>query len=41
LVIDDVTTAPPMSIFTCAVVAPFVTSTILPLSRFRALSFMT
>src|SRR5262245_13567602 len=27
--------------FTCAVVAPFFTSTILPLSRLRALIFMT
>src|ERR1700729_4670859 len=29
-----------MSILTCVVVAPFLTSTILPLSLFRALSFM-
>src|SRR5262249_51622635 len=31
---------PPISTFTCAVVAPFFTSTILPLSRLRALIFM-
>src|SRR5260370_17274776 len=32
---------PPISTFTCAVVVPFFTSTILPLSRLRALIFMT
>src|SRR5215472_5870524 len=31
---------PPISTLTCAVVAPFFTSTILPLSRLRALIFM-
>src|SRR5262245_44216389 len=36
-----VTVWPPISTFTCAVVAPFFTSTILPLSRLRALIFMT
>src|SRR5262245_42074499 len=35
-----VTVWPPISTFTCAVVAPFFTSTILPLSRLRALIFM-
>src|SRR5690348_1670590 len=35
-----VTVWPPMSTFTCAVVAPFFTSTILPLSLLRALIFM-
>src|SRR5262245_55267884 len=41
LVIEAVTMAPPMSILTCAVVAPFVTSTTLPLRMLRALSFTT
>src|SRR5215510_3106280 len=36
-----VTVWPPISTFTCAVVVPFFTSTILPLSRLRALIFMT
>src|SRR5262245_30553241 len=35
-----VTVWPPISTFTCAVVAPFFTSTILPLSRLRALICM-
>src|SRR5262249_47736156 len=40
-VIADVMTVPlPMSILTCDVVAPFLTSTILPLSWLRALSFL-
>src|SRR5215510_2904437 len=38
---DAVTTVPPTSIFTCAVVAPLVTSTIFPLSVLRALIFMS
>src|SRR5688572_15671707 len=37
---DDVTTVPPMSILTCAVVAPLITSTILPLRTLRALILM-
>jgi hypothetical protein len=41
LVMEDVTIAPPMSIFTWAVVAPFSTSTILPLRTLRALIFMS
>src|SRR5690606_32036188 len=40
LVIAAVTTVPPTSIFTCAVVAPLVTSVTLPLSRLRALMRM-
>src|SRR5262249_11817416 len=40
LVIEDVTTAPPISMRTCAVVWPFFTSTILPLMMLRALNFM-
>src|SRR5262249_23427078 len=40
LVMEDVTTIrPPISILTCAVVAPLVTSMILPLRRLRALIF--
>ena len=39
LVIAAVTTWPPMSIRTWAVVAPFFTSTILPFNLLRALSF--
>src|SRR5262245_40945025 len=38
---DAVTTVPPTSIFTCAVVVPLVTSTIFPLSVLRALIFMS
>src|SRR5215472_10436320 len=41
LVMDDVTMVPPISILTCAVVAPLVTSTIVPLSTLRALIFMS
>src|SRR5215468_10495316 len=40
LVIEAVTIVPPTSIRTCAVVAPFFTSTLLPLRRLRALIFM-
>jgi hypothetical protein len=40
LVIDAVTIAPPISILTCDVVAPFTTSTMVPLSWLRALSLM-
>src|SRR5262245_57397967 len=39
-VIDDVMMVPPISSFTCAVVAPLVTSTTVPLIMLRALSFM-
>ena len=38
LVIDAVTIAPPISILTCEVVAPFTTSTMVPMSWLRALS---
>src|SRR5260370_28125902 len=41
LVMAAVIVWPPISTFTCAVVVPFFTSTILPLSRLRALIFMT
>ena len=34
-------TPPPISIRICDVVAPFMTSTMVPLSWLRALSFMT
>src|ERR1700680_3048874 len=37
---DAVTTVPATSMRTSAVVCPFFTSTIVPLSRFRALSFI-
>src|SRR6185295_12207611 len=37
----EVTTVPPMSILTCAVVAPLVTSTILPFNTLRALILMS
>ncbi|MND09050.1 hypothetical protein D3C83_320970 [compost metagenome] len=40
LVIEAVTTAPPMSIVTWDVVAPFFTSTILPFRMLRALILM-
>src|SRR5262249_31705294 len=40
LVIAAVTTCPPMSMRTWAVVVPFLTSTIRPLSWLRALIFM-
>src|SRR5215831_14174893 len=41
LVIDDVIATPcPISVSTCEVVAPFVTSTTLPFSWFLALSFI-
>src|SRR5262249_52285402 len=40
LVIDAVTTVPPISIFTCDVVAPLVTCVTVPLRRLRALIFM-
>src|SRR5262245_13946972 len=40
-VIDAVTTVPATSMRTCAVVCPFSTSTIVPFSIFRAMSFIS